>query len=334
MKFKIKNEIVFWSIIFFTASLGVIIMGHLFVHKWTFIWSDFIKDSYTNIASELRGIAISILIINTILKKIERKESELATKNKLLNDLHSPVNSIANNAVHELRSLDKLTGQDAWTVYAKLGGKADLTEARLYDANFFGARLIGANFSKADLRNVNFFDAELTGANLFGANITDSKFNINTILPDGQSWSTDTDLSKYLIQSETLKNQYWYSIDISQNDTDEVNLMEQKMTPRNLILYLKKQFPTIQIAKDELHFYRHYIPLRDFGYETIGEIDELLSRTEEARTWIWQDKVPEYLIIEISYSIALENPKHLSLLHWNGETKDKIKAARKTFYNQ
>ena len=329
-----KDNVFNLGLVFLLASVIVIIVGHYYQYD-TFKLKEFIIDFYANIGAELGSIAITIIIVDRIVRRQEEKESTIQIKNKLLNDLHSPVNSIANNAVHELRTLGKLTGQDAWTISAKLGGKADLTNARLYDANFYGARLIGANFSSADLRNANFYDADLTGANLFDADITGSKFNENTVLPDGHSWNKDTDLSKYIFSVNTFKGQNWLNlIDILESGFDDNDLNTQKVNARNLILYLQKQFPNSKIAENELHFSRHWTALSEFDYKTISDVNGLLERTKEARMWIWKDNIPEYLIIHISFSIALENPEHINLQHWNSETKDKIKEARKIFYNQ
>jgi len=333
--YKKKDNIFYLGVFFLLLSLLIIIGGYFFVHH-TFTLTQFIGDFYANVGAEFGGIAITIIIVDRIVKRQERKENEFQTKYKLLNDLHSPVNSIANNAVHELRTLGKLSGQDAWTVSAKLGGKADLTNARLYDTNFFSARLVGANFSKADLRNVNFFNTDLTGAILFDSDIAGAKFNENTILPDGTSWNKHTDLSKYVTQPDLSQiTQNWLSqIDTSGEEINFDNLLTQKITARNLIYYLNRQYPNVPVAENELHFYRHWNALLQYDYETISDVDDLLSRTEEARKWMWEDKAPLYKIIHISFSIALENPTHLNLPHWNQLTKNKIKEARQVFYNQ
>jgi len=328
-----KDSINTLGIIFLVIAVLLVVFGYFFVHE-IFSWNLFINDFYANLAAEIGSIAITIIIVDRIVRKQEIKQNEIALKNSLLRDLHSPVNSVANNAVHHLRALRKLTGNDAWTKSAELGGKANLKNARLYDANFSETRLIGANFEKADLRNVNFENADLTGVNLYEAKIDYAKFNENTTLPDGHFWSSNIDLSKYLKEKTIEESKNWLDL----IDTNEItvkieDLRNQKATERNLKLFLKILFPDRVTSKDELHFLRHWKALFEFEYKTIGEIEDLLFRTEEARNWIWDGRIPEYSIIHVSFSITLENPKHLNLIHWNNEAKDRIREARKKFYN-
>ncbi|MDC6367239.1 MULTISPECIES: pentapeptide repeat-containing protein [Flavobacteriaceae] len=281
-------------------------------------------------------IHIILEVLENSKDKKEKHLAEIARKDNLLRDLHSPVNEVANKAVHELRALGKLTGEKSWVRFAKLGGKADLSKARLYDTNFEGARLHGANLSKADLRNVNFKSTDLTGANLFESNIVNAKFDENTILPDGTQWNFEVDMSKYInTDSWTKKNNWLEQIDVVKESLDLEQLLKQKTTVRNVILYLNHQFPNseIEIAEDELHFLRHWKALIESGYETISDVHDLLYRTEKARQWVWENRKPPYLIIYISYSIALENPKHMNLTHWTKDTIEKVNLARKEFFN-
>ncbi len=103
---------------------------------------------------------------------------------------------------------------------------ANLKEADLTEANLEGADLSGAHFEKAsqiakraatlwyaNLRNanlssailteVNFGGSDLRGANLRGAYLVAAtfdkatKFDTDTILPDGQLWTPSADMKKY-----------------------------------------------------------------------------------------------------------------------------------------
>lgn len=79
---------------------------------------------------------------------------------------------------------------------------ADLTGAVLRRAHMAGADLRGALLRSADLSGANLWQAlchaaDLTGADLTGANLIGVQFNSHTILPDGQLWSVDIDLSIY-----------------------------------------------------------------------------------------------------------------------------------------
>ena len=79
----------------------------------------------------------------------------------------------------------------------KLGGKANLQNARLYNTNFRGTRLVGADLRNANLTNADFCGADLSMTNLEGSVLTDAKFDISTILPDEQKWVPGTNLTKF-----------------------------------------------------------------------------------------------------------------------------------------
>ncbi len=96
---------------------------------------------------------------------------------------------------------------------------ANLQYAYLMDANLRKAFLLGSNLLGADLRSVNLYhahlaDANLQGARLTGANIEEAilrgvnldniileeeilRAKIITILPDGNKWTPDTDMTRF-----------------------------------------------------------------------------------------------------------------------------------------
>lgn len=69
---------------------------------------------------------------------------------------------------------------------------ANLRFAFLGDANLGRANLSGANLRFADLRAANLGDADLTGADLTGA-----RFDENTVLPDSNHWTPDSNLTAF-----------------------------------------------------------------------------------------------------------------------------------------
>ena len=329
-----KDNVFRLGISFLVLSILIMIGGHIFMYN-KFSITKFIEDFYANIGSELASIAITIMVVDRIVKRQEKRETEEQLKYRLLIDLHSPVNEVANNAVHDLRALKKLSDHDAWTVSANLSGKANLSDARLYDANFTGAKLVGAIFRNADLRNVNFNNADLTGAELTGANVSGIQFNEHTVLPDGELWDNDNDLIKYgvILESNQFANNWLYKFSNEDLKFDYNDLSATKVAAKNLIRYLQFKYPDSEIAKSELHFYNHWNALIEYGYQSMEEVDDLINRTEEMRNWIWAGKNPPYKIVYISFSIALENPNHLNLTHWQKETKVKILEARRKFMN-
>jgi uncharacterized protein YjbI with pentapeptide repeats len=62
----------------------------------------------------------------------------------------------------------------------------------LHGADFSNANLRGANMSRANFAGVNF-----QGANLIGARLGGATFDGDTTLPDGTSWTADTDMAHF-----------------------------------------------------------------------------------------------------------------------------------------
>lgn len=88
-------------------------------------------------------------------------------------------------------------------------GQANLQNADLSGAVFVEADLHQADLSKATLKGANFAranlgDARLVGADLTGANFAEAELDDKTILPDGERWHREIDLSKYgvIVNSE------------------------------------------------------------------------------------------------------------------------------------
>ena len=86
--------------------------------------------------------------------------------------------------------------QGASLLDAFLGGvtlsHANISNANLRKASLIYAYMKNANLSGADLRVTDLTEADLTGVNLYGCN-----FNENTILPDGNLWTPDTDMTRF-----------------------------------------------------------------------------------------------------------------------------------------
>lgn len=75
--------------------------------------------------------------------------------------------------------------------------RGNLSSALLTEANLTGARLIGTRLVGADLRGVNLNKADLRGAELKGAKIINVNANEDTILPNGERWTPDTDWTQF-----------------------------------------------------------------------------------------------------------------------------------------
>jgi len=322
------------GLIFLSIALIIMFSGYHYLHK-SFNFQDAVADFYANIGAELASIAITIIIVDKIIRRKEKQENEEETRKRLLRQVHSTVNDIAKAAVDELRGLGKLTGADAWVANARLGGKADLRNARLYDANFQGTRLVGADFSDADLRNVNFKGADLTGCIFYKSNIANAKFDNTTVMPNGEMWAETVEMGIFTTQSyyQGAEKSWLKVISNNEIEIDEDSLMALPVTAKNLIFYLEKYYKEgeVDVAEDELHFERHWDGLLKYNYRSIGEVHTLLERTEKIRNWVWNGKSPQFKIVHISFAIAIENPSHLELPHWNDNTRERILEARKQF---
>ena len=73
----------------------------------------------------------------------------------------------------------------------------NLQEAFLRGANLYKANLVGANLHKAGLREANLHKANLWGANLQEAFLLGAEFNEDTVLPDGNNWTSETDMERF-----------------------------------------------------------------------------------------------------------------------------------------
>ena len=85
--------------------------------------------------------------------------------------------------------------------FAKLQGAdliaAKLQEADLMQSNLQGANLGTANLQRANLNSTKLKETNLRRANLQDANLDQAQFDENTILPDGNYWTSDTDLKRF-----------------------------------------------------------------------------------------------------------------------------------------
>lgn len=75
--------------------------------------------------------------------------------------------------------------------------EADMSGADLSNADLQNCNLIGANLQEACLENANLRSANLTVATLSKADLTGARFDKFTILPDGNMWSPESDLSRF-----------------------------------------------------------------------------------------------------------------------------------------
>jgi uncharacterized protein YjbI with pentapeptide repeats len=164
-----------------------------------------------NFGTELVGAVVVYYLLDQFIGRRERTESERA---KLIAELGSSVQDVAVAAAEKL-------GQNGWLVDGSLQwaslesadlqgaslGSADLQRANLIGASLQGARLVRANLQearlvRANLQGANLWSADLRGADLRGADLIwasllSAKLDGNTALPDGTTWTPDTDLARF-----------------------------------------------------------------------------------------------------------------------------------------
>ena len=154
------------------------------------------------------------LLNGTILVRANLSGADLGGGNMEAVDLRDANLAEANlwGANLENANLDKANLSRAVIVKANLENarlrRATLTTANLWDSHLRGAILRHANLVEANLTSTDLSGADLGGANLEGATLRNASLNDvkwvleydggeSAILPDGTSWTPDTDLSRF-----------------------------------------------------------------------------------------------------------------------------------------
>jgi hypothetical protein len=150
--------------VFLVGSFLLIIVGYPIAHpNEPFTLSTLVEDLYSNVSSELIGIAVTILIIDRIYRRYDERNEEKRARVDLTRQLGSTVNEVAKRASEELRAKGWLTDGSLQEI--------DLRAANLEDARLWKADLQGANLQWARLKKANLNDSVLVGTNLTQANL-------------------------------------------------------------------------------------------------------------------------------------------------------------------
>jgi hypothetical protein len=136
-------------------GLLIIAIGQVRRHGWDF--AGLFDDMYTNLGSELFGIALVILFVDSLSRRRETSRLKL----QLVRELSSTDHSLTARAVLELEA-------QGWLYDGTLAG-ATLSGTNLSGATLENADLSGVNFAGANLEGTNLSKATLTGSNLSGA---------------------------------------------------------------------------------------------------------------------------------------------------------------------
>jgi len=171
-----------------------------------YLFTGTLQGFWVNVATEIIGIALTIVFIDYYYRQREEKE----LKERLIREMGSSDNADALKAVGELRS-------HGWLQDGSLAGKnfvyANLDNANLILANFencfFGsasfrnAILHSANLKNAHLHNTDFRSASLFGVNLEGATLQNAKIK-QTKFRGTNLHNSDLE-DKQLIYANTLR---------------------------------------------------------------------------------------------------------------------------------
>ena len=164
-----------------------------------------------NLSTGLLGTAVAFYFIDLF----QERRSELQLKRRLISQIRSGDKKRALHAIEELRLQGWLFDGSLQRKYFRgvcLEEGVDLRCANLANADWRDANLVKVRLHKANLQYVNFrkanlqdailWKAELHGADLWkadlqGANLLHTKFDENTVLPDGTMWKPETDMKRF-----------------------------------------------------------------------------------------------------------------------------------------
>jgi len=214
-----------------TLGAAVLVLGNFLQYKHHLKLYYLFLDNYSNLSSVFLGAVVTVALVDSISRRIERRSAASETTMALLSvDSH-----VREAALQRARAQNWLV--DGTMSGMALGGVSlaaiDLEAAVLRRVDFVGATLSGSKFYKADLREATFIDAvchdcdftlanlrrarlyraqlegshlggadlrgaSLANARLEGANVAGCRMNRMTVLPDGSHWSPDRDLAEFV----------------------------------------------------------------------------------------------------------------------------------------
>lgn len=218
--------------------------GHYIENGRSIRWCSLFLGTYGNVSSELMGIGVTVLLIDTIYRYREKR----LLKAQLIRQMRSRDNVTAIQALEDYHANGWLKDdalQGAQLSGANLSGTgllqgANLKETRLIGANisstnlyetifeqailneatfqgsdlplasFVNAQLIRTDLRGTVLQGARFQSAVLQGADLEGAILSEAAFDEHSILPDGSGWTEDTDLARFTDRNHHL---FWRSDD-------------------------------------------------------------------------------------------------------------------------
>ena len=162
-----------------------------------------------NFSTEMFGAFLTFVLIEVIFHSRQQREAEdRATrelKERLVREMGSTDNGFAWRAVRELAA-------KKW-LYDGTARGASLWRANLQDVYLTNADLQGADLNRANLRGAKLTKANLCGARLLDADLLEvrldgAQFDEETVLPDGENWTPETDWGRFI---DRMHPQFWRS---------------------------------------------------------------------------------------------------------------------------
>lgn len=266
------------------AVVGIVVA--IYGYRFLYIWeqeSNLVGDFYANVAAEFISIAITVLIIERLNERRNKKLLEQQEKNDLILQFGSPDKAFAVEAARKLRV-------KGWLADGSLSG-AELSGASLSGTDLSKANLYGANLNEADLTNVNFTDANLEkisiknaklahvnlhGANLYGTNLLEAKLELdgaNLVQANFKEVDlTGVNLTKANLSGANLEKTDLTNTNLTMANLKDVNAKGTNFRRANLI---KANLDGINLDGANLSEARYDSNTKwpqDFGYQYSGAI--------------------------------------------------------------
>ena len=193
---------------------------------------------HADVASELVGIGITLVLIDWAVEKRQREE----LKAQLIRQMGSRHNEVADTAVRELAHhgwLDDGSLEGAWLENANLSGSG-LEKAVLNLTNLSHAQLTNAWMVRAKLNQAILIDANLSGATLTYAELKESCLLRATLTRAalGGAHLDQADLTSAQLTNSQLQNADLTGANIRDADFSGANLRDTTLTGiRNWTIY-------------------------------------------------------------------------------------------------
>lgn len=178
------------------------------------------NDFDLNLLTEIIGVAITVLIVDTIYSFRDKKRREQELQERLIREVRSPDHGIAIDALHQLRDKDWLFGENGLLMGTNLSSvdwhKGELSSANLRAASLPYSDLKGASINKADFSCATLWFAKLDKIQCFvGAKFKCAKMNGASLT---NTYLHFVDFSNANLQGADFSNSQLYSVSLRNAD--------------------------------------------------------------------------------------------------------------------